>query len=48
MFVVRHFCSNGQLTLFKQLHVLYSVLFLGNKIFALWEFMMDLIFRVQQ
>ena len=33
--------------LFKQLHVFCSVLFLGNKIFALWKFMMVLIFRVQ-
>ena len=29
------------------MHVICSVLFLENKIFALWEFMMVLIFRVQ-
>ena len=44
---MRHFCCNGQFFLFKQLHVLCSVLFLGNKIFASWEFFVILIFRVQ-
>ena len=47
IFFVRHFCSNEQLTLFKQLHVLCSVLYLGNKIFALREYIMAWIFRVQ-
>ena len=40
------FCSNGHVSFFKQLHVLWSVLFLGNKISALWEFIMVLIFCV--
>ena len=42
--VVRHFYSNGQVSLFKQLYVLCSVLFLQYNIYALWEFMMVLIF----
>ena len=47
IFVLRLFWSNGQVFLFKQLHVLSAVHFLGNKIFASWEFKMVLLFHIQ-